>query len=335
MRNRTFNQFLFLISLLFSMTMFSCSSSTDGDKAIISGKLEGVNNSFFVCVSDISRDSLLIDTVQISKEGEFKHTIQTNNIIRVSLFFQEGISVSPIFVEKGREVKIAGNVFNPLDLKIEGGDDNNNLTAFRAENKKLIENKSSALIDSAQSFVDRNKANIASLAIIDTYLLNALEGYELDSLYSSLSPNIKDILYANNIKISIEAKKKGVKGAYASHFNLKNTKGETKKLTDFFHKKLLLVFTEKEDSILSNQLDSIHLNMKDLEIIPFLITLNKPESKKHTLFYDQKSWASAFVANYGVRSVPYYVMIGKDQKIAGRGEFGFGTMKELKDLDQN
>lgn len=338
MKNIDINKFFFLGALVLAGVLaVSCSSSLDKDTFSIKGKIDGLSAPYFMCAVELYADSLIVDTVRVNAKGEFNYRSKIDAMSKVSLYFSN-TQLSPLFVDKGTNIEIEGNVSDIYSLKIDGGAVNDAVVGFKKRNRELIETDSPLLLDSAKVYVDKNKDNFISVAFLDLFLKNKLSSFKLDSLFRSLSDIVQDMPYSKNVLFDINDARRAEVGMSAPGFNVKNTKGKEIKLDDYSgDKTILLTFVEKEDSVHLKLYSEIEKAHPSIIILPFMIGIDKSEFKnlKRSYLFDGKGWGSDMISNYLIKSSPYYVLITSPKQIKSRGVLGKETLKTIETLDED
>ena len=126
-----------------------------------------------------------IDTVY-SKDGEFKYDVAGSNSIQPVLIIMEDSSVYiTVWAQNGQVIEISGNAGYPELIEINGNEINNLLTGFRHTNRTIIEEWNDTddiarkeelmqiLIRHSQIFIRQHPASIASLVLIQDYLVKS------------------------------------------------------------------------------------------------------------------------------------------------------------------
>jgi len=126
-----------------------------------------------------------IDTIY-SKDGEFKYDVAGSNSIQPVLIIMEDSSVYiTVWVQNGQVIEISGNAEYPELIEVNGNEINNLLTEFRHANRTIIEEWNDTddvvrkeelmqvLIQYSQVFIRQHPASIASLVLIQDYLVKS------------------------------------------------------------------------------------------------------------------------------------------------------------------
>lgn len=185
---------LLVYILLILSTVFisnSCRKS-NSNGAEVKGRIKNIKENYFLATREF-KDSLFIDTIKVNSRGEFSFSINVDTLTIVSLYFENKTKYSYFLLDKKWKVEINGDAKYPGLFNVQGGDINNELTAFRKQNKDVLKKRSNIL----DLLMDTTNAN-------DTLLINKKNDYisELANLNFDLSNAAADYVKANPEKIS-------------------------------------------------------------------------------------------------------------------------------------
>ena len=103
----------------------------------IEGKLSNLQDSVLYAVFE-NEDVKVIDTVVVSKSGEFTIKLKQGDFTEATLFYDDKTHWVTCFIEKGQTVKISGDATYPALLQIKGGAVNNRLSVIKKEMAPLL-----------------------------------------------------------------------------------------------------------------------------------------------------------------------------------------------------
>jgi hypothetical protein len=109
-----------------------------------------------------------IDTVYI-KGGKFQFVASAETIKPVVIYFEKGTNWVTAWVENGDKIHLRGDVNDPEQIQICGNAINELLTDFKQCHK---DTPVEMLVADVEAFVKANPSSIASLAVIQDYLLD-------------------------------------------------------------------------------------------------------------------------------------------------------------------
>ncbi|MDR2805743.1 MAG: DUF4369 domain-containing protein [Dysgonamonadaceae bacterium] len=124
------------------------------------------------------------DTV-FSKDGEFKYEASSDSIQPILIFMEDGTVWVTVWAENGQVVKISGDAEYPELMRFNGNEVNELLTEFRQANRDIIKERNDtddekrnealmqSLISNSQVFIREHPRSIASLVLIQDYLMES------------------------------------------------------------------------------------------------------------------------------------------------------------------
>lgn len=345
LKNRT--QLLFYLCLLFIVS--SCKSA-DNSNFTVEGQLEGLENNEVFVVKNYALDSVSVDTIRDIKDGVFRFSGNVENPTLVTLFYTEKYPPLRFIIDKDYSVQIKGNVSDPLNIEIKGGVVNDDLTAFKKNNRNLLisrfrvfeknnpvdpshlKNIDYQLSRAVRDYVSENPSKLASVILMDQYAkgslapellnedINKLEGAAADYYLTTTLKNYNDFITASMV------------GADAPQIELESTKGKLVKLSDFKGKSVLLIFDIKGaplNKIYFSKLKDAQKELKDkVEFLAIVVdediknpdkqTLSVANSLDWTVLLDSKKWNSKEVIKYNIKTLPYMILVSPEGKIIER-----------------
>jgi hypothetical protein len=124
------------------------------------------------------------DTV-FSKGGEFKYEASSDFIRPVLISMEDGSVWMTVWAKNGQVIEIAGSAEYPELIAINGNEINDLLTQFRQANREIIKERNDTdnekrraelmqiLIRNSQDFIRTHPHSIASLVLIQDYLMES------------------------------------------------------------------------------------------------------------------------------------------------------------------
>ena len=134
-------------------------------------------------ITSFGQQGTRTDTV-FSKNGEFTHIGTSKSIQPILIFMEEHSVWMTVWAQNGQIIEISGNAGYPELITSNGNEINDLLTEFRQENRTVItewndtndearkEELMQILIEQSQIFIRKHPASIASLVLIQDYLVN-------------------------------------------------------------------------------------------------------------------------------------------------------------------
>jgi len=336
--------------LLLALIIVSCENK---DSYILNGNIKGLQNPKIYVVAG---DSLWFDSIQ-AKSGKFTYRGISKTVEPLLLFMGSKNGGIPIWVQNGKTFSLTGDANYPEMMMVKGGEINNLLTGFKKDNYSTIKEKcdlrnklfaeSSININNAQfssqiknidqilkaraqDFVAVHSASVASLVLIQDYILDVKNACGIQSLLSQLTGEAKaNPLYEKLNELCLKDLHTK-SGQSALDFKIKNTKNDTISLKTFKDKYLILTFATAQCELCKPEYDELlaiqkTFPAKELAILTISLDENKEEWKalaqekgiNWTQAIDSAGWASEIASLYNVSSVPCNYLIDKKGIIIG------------------
>lgn len=330
---------LFIISLL---TLLGCGGSAGQFR--LCGDFDHLEQGeFYIYSPDGGLDQL--DTLRL-KEGKFDYTVPLQEKATYHILYPN-FSELVIFGESGKVVKVKGDARSLNEVKVSGTEENETYTKYRKESLK----HSGKQLDSlTRDYILRYPTLQMSKFLLNKCFIQPEESDQqmMHELYDSLCRANPSDVFLSNLSNDVRRKNTIKAGSQIPAFNLtsrkvelrkfKNKKAVTKVIesqtvsdTSFKDKPLLLVFwatwrsgsqsglyrasrlmRESENKI---QAISYSLDVEDTE----LKAVERRDSIDYPSICDFKCWNSPLVQQWGIRELPFFILIGKDRKIIATG----------------
>lgn len=330
----------YLVLILILMTVSVSCGNNQGDDAIVTGNIKGLDNdTIFVCGSDGLFSGT--DTI-IAQKGKFKSRLTVDTLLQAWMVFGNGRRY-PLFLNKKDNIKIKGDIDNIGGLKITGSEDNELLTTF------MVKERSGDMIAEIDSFVKANPKSPAGIFLVQEYIANTPKPdiERMGNIIHSMDDGLRNWNVANTLsKISAEADRLKV-NSVAPGFRLKTPDGETVSKVDYRGKFLLIHFWASWDksSRLQNatyrKLAKEEAKSKDIEMLGVSLDADKDKWKaaiaEDSLDWKQVSdlagWNDDAVVLYAVKTLPADVLIDKEGRLVDRNLFELDAIRDkLKEL---
>lgn len=308
----------------------------------------------YIFIAFEKNDSISVDTIYADKKGSFLYKSEVEGLTMASLYFENKSWAVSIFLNKGWNIDIKGDVNRPDLISVNGGDVNNDLTAFKKNNEQLfntrsellshikdassdemIQNYSSELktvnfelTNKAKQFIEDNPEKIASVILIQDFYKDETSIEVLDKQLALLQGEALKFPLTRDLKRYSEKVNLSQVGAKAPFFTLKNNNEEVT-FDHYRNKYLLITFSESDSTnILSGELPQLieaykeFASRKNVEFLSVVMTDEikvTPDSIKWTVVYEPNMWASEIIKSYNITEIPYNVLISPAGIILGRG----------------
>lgn len=357
----------FILAVLCSI--FFLSSCKDKDSYVLEGNIQGLNNPTLYFITQLGNNDTKIDTIS-SEKGEFKFVSSSDSLRPIVVYMEEGDVWFTVWVKNGQKMKISGDANYPELIDIHGNDIHNHLSAFKQTNKDIIKemanltdklnqnteeetksvldetyttrlNLEQSFIRNVEIFLKDNPGSIASLILIQDYLLDSKNPEKIREYLSLItSPAKEDNLYVR-LDAACQKLLQTSVGNPAPDFSIRNIKGDTLSLNSFNGRLLILSF-EKSGCGVCNEdypiMEEIYKKTKreDVEILSVVFDEEDKDwfqaTKEHNINWQQSidnyGLASPFLNLYNVNAIPDYFLIdGKGIIIASHV-----SVKEIENL---
>ena len=230
-----------------------------------------------------------------------------------------------MYAEKGNDIIIKGEETDPLSWEVEGNEINVNLTAWRLENLKILnEGDQSAVNHAVEEYVRSNRESPEALILLDCYFSRA----EDEALYASLLAYISEKV-KNESWLSVVARADRLSASTAlpakiQSMAMRSAAGGTDTVRPLGKKATLLFFWQTGMDNRGQLIDSIKAlrkefpdstlyGMADISIETDSITWRAP-LKKDSLSGVLRLWAPEGLANPNlmkmkVKTIPYFIIV--------------------------
>jgi len=330
---------LFIIPLL---TLLGCGGSAGQFR--LCGDFDHLEQGeFYIYSPDGGLDRL--DTLRL-REGKFDYTVPLQEKATYHILYPN-FSELVIFGESGKVVKVKGDARSLNEVKVSGTDENETYTKYRRESQNLSGKKLDSL---TRDYILQYPTMQMSRFLLNKYFIQP-EGTDqqmMHELYDSLCRANPSDVFLSNLSNDVRRKNTIKTGSRIPEFSLTTRKVELKKYkkkktiirtiesrtvsdTSYKDKPLLLVFwatwrsgsqsglyrasrlmRESENKI---QAISYSLDVEDTE----LKAVERRDSIDYPSICDFKCWNSPLVQQWGIRELPFFILMDKDRKILASG----------------
>ena len=342
--------------LLLALIIFSCK---DENSYTLNGNIKGLQNPKIYVVAG---ENLQFDSIQ-AKSGKFTYRGVSKTVEPLLLYFENKNVWVTLWVQNGETFSLTGDANYPEMMMVKGGEINKLLTGFKRDNLSVLKercelrdklfskpdisaesnininntqfssqlkNVDQILKTRAQDFVAAHPSSIASLVLIQYYILDVKNACGIQSLLSQLTGEAKaNPLYEKLNELCLKDLHTKI-GQPALDFKIKNTKNDTISLKTFKDKYLIMTFATAQCELCKPEYDELlaiqkTFPAKELAILTVSLDENKENWKalaqekgiNWTQAIDSAGWASEIASLYNVSSVPCNYLIDKKGIIIG------------------
>src|SRR5260221_8602754 len=214
---------------------------------------------------------------------------------------------------------------------------------MQAKHKEIASAQKAVL----KMFIIANPDSYISLLALSSVGGPSPDPAELESLYDSLSPRLKDMETAKVLKNSINALKINAVGAMAPDFTQTDVNGTPVKLSSFRGKYVLIDFWASWCGPCRQENPNVvkaYKKYKDKNFTIIGVSLDRAESKSNwidaiksdglnwTQVSDLKFWNNEVAVLYSIRSIPANFLIDPNGRIIGKDLRGNDLENKLEDV---
>lgn len=267
------------------LCLFSCKNSNK--QIVIKGDIEGLGNDVILVYGANNKGDAL-DTIH-AENDKFEYKAKVDTFSQVTLLFKN-FEECPIYIDKGDKVKVSGNVSSLDLLKVDGGEENDDMNTFKESITDLSkgvsdiksqlyasylsgnQKKYNSLVQSplllktqiavkskAEAFIKSHPTSLASVYVLDRYFVQdkQLDRAKLLDLTTKMSGKLKDNPIVQNLVRSLSITASLGTGKLAPYISIPNSSKKMITLADFKNKYVLLYFwstwsesSKKENSLI-------------------------------------------------------------------------------------
>jgi len=308
-----------------------------------------------------------VDTIQADANGNFKYSGSSSLQAPVVLYLEDGNVWTTVWIQNKDKLSVSGDVNYPELIIARGNEVNDLLADFKEENKSLLKEKRNLtdqfssdisdieendsldikinhsdyeskilninhqLKDKAEKFISVNPTSIASVVLIQDYLMEENNPKQTRDYLSKITGDIvQNELYQKLVKVN-DRLLLTEPGETAPDFMVLNTDGDSIRLDSYSGKYFLLTFAASWCEICdqdNEKLASLHKEIKRDQLEMLTISLDEDSAAWRTVVKDKKlvwnqvvdtdGWSSDMVSLYNITEIPSNILIDKESIIVGR-----------------
>ena len=321
-----------LYSILFVLTLLSCGGSPGQFK--LQGNFAHLEQGEFLIYS-LDGGLNKVDSLHI-RDGKFEYLAKLDGKATYRILYPN-FSELVIFGHSSGVVKVKGDAQNLNGVEVKGDKDNETYTLFR---KEISEKSDKEVQDIARNYILTNPTLDMSQYLLCRYFIlsDLATQEETKEIYDSLLRALPDDVSLSLLADDVRSMGMTLEGKRIPDFKLETreaTKDSTGhkivSLDDYKGKYLLLFFWAnwksgsqsapyharhlRRDSHGKVELLSYSLDVEEKD----LALIEKRDSINYASFCDFRCWSSPLVRQLGIHDLPYYILIGPDQKIIASG----------------
>lgn len=325
---------LVLIAISFALL---CCTGHPGEVRLEGEFVHLEQGEFLIYSSDEGLDRL--DTLRI-QDGSFSYSLATQETATLHILYPNKSELI-VFGTPGADLRIDGDAQNLSEVKVRGSEDNERYTDFRLEANGKSANETREI---ARGYILAHPTLAMSRHLFTTYFLcdTATSVREVTELYDSLSRACPDDLVLSKLAVHVRAKDRLLVGEPLPDFSLVLKPGHggngeeerTIQRADYEGKPLLIAFWATWKSGSQNAVyraRRLRREMKgrgkDINLISYSLDIDEKrlsrieerDSIDYPSYCDFRCLASPLVQQWGIRELPYFVLVAPDGRIAAMG----------------
>lgn len=340
------------IGLLFITIFCLLACKNNSSRISLEGEIKGLtNDTLYLYGTDALYDR--IDTIYAEK-GKFSYNLNIDSTVidtlTTAVLLINGHVEYPVFLDKGNQITIKGNIDDLSYLDINGNEPNTSLSLFMKEQRGLGSASDKMMQEKAETFIRQHNSSLASVYLLDKYFVQTPQPdyIKIKEITEAMTGALLDRPYIENISDYIDQLEKVTVGKSAPYFSLPNEKGEklSRSAERFRNRYLLLNFwtswcdPQPEANAELKRLNKEYKKNKNFAMLGISLDIDREAwetaIKKDTLSWDQvcdfTGLSSETAKQYAILTLPTNILLSPTGKILARdiqGEALTGKLKEL------
>lgn len=309
---------IYFLAALFAVVTSGCS---DQRYFKVKGEIEGLGAQTVTMIY-YSAGGLQRVTAHGDGTGAFELHGDSKTPTLAVVELSDGRVLANLVAKNGNNITLTGDLDNLMDIKVKGSGPSSDIAEWQKENAEVLASGNAGAINQAvKRFVESNKGNIASTAIVVTYFRTA--GYEIlaDSLMTIIDNDMRPGSVVQNFRSVLATQLSAKTLATIKPMILFTATDSTFYYVPSAQKISLLAFVPElrscRDSIVP-QLAALKLKYanKRFDIMEFTSSLDslqwrnsiKPDSASWHQTWAPGSVSAPAVRNFAVPRVPYFIV---------------------------
>lgn len=312
--------------LLFLSVLLMSACSSDKNTVVIKGQFKNLKQGELYAFS-YSPEWDSFDTIRID-DGSFSFRKKVSDTTIVILQYPNFMQTLVVAIP-GKTITVKGNANNLSRIKVEGSEENEQLSDFY---QSIFKKDEQAKIAEAKKFVRSHPQSFASLAVVQDLMLNSqeLDLKAIDEMYALMLKATPERVQLRSQYAQLYSLLSVRPGKKLPAFSARTLEGKLINNASFHGKWMLISFwsTWGRDfyvpmSVTKKAVHSVGDKMQSLGICLDLDTVSCAyQIKNDTLggyqVCDRKGWDSPLVKAFGVRKVPGNILVDRQGYIVAR-----------------
>lgn len=345
----------FLLSISLGM-LVSCQPNKP-ERFQVSGFVEGATDRILLVKKFDGEGYQIVDSVRV-RNGEFTYNGKLKYPELFRFYLDNGDDYFPVFLENKR-ITINTTLRNFRAARVNGSESHTLYQAFVShvdsfnqvaaqlikvwkENTQLNDAEKHALktrldslakqqIEFVKTFVLDHRQSMVSLYVLYKYLSSELPVEEFEHLYRQMDTALYYSTYADFIEHQLDIMKHSRVGQKAYPLVLPDTTGTSVDLQSIHNRYILLHFWASWCDACREEIPEVvnffHQHKNQLTIVGISLDTNYKRWKEAIQLYhmnwqhlsDLKGWKNKGASIFGVRAIPYYILLDENQVILYKG----------------
>lgn len=289
------------------------------------------------------------------EEGKFSLKMDMDTTLVQAMLFIDRENQYPVYLERGKTIRIRGDLDISGSYEAKGSPVNEEFTAFYKKLPQPVNPNDTLSIRLVNEYIHRNQKSPINIYLLDRFFVRtpSPDFAGIKELIGIMDGSLQDKPYIGRLTELIGQSEEGKVDKTAPFFTLTNAEGKKISRSGFRDKYLLLSFwaswsdsckhSNKELKKIYKQYPPKTRKKRDhLELAIVGISLDmdknswKEAIKQDTLKWEQlndlSGWNSTIVKQYGVNEIPYNILVDNRGKIIARGIKGKELVFKLDSL---
>ncbi|MGI6073706.1 MAG: DUF4369 domain-containing protein [Fermentimonas sp.] len=282
--------------VLYLLIAVSCNKS---EYTLIKGEIENLELPYIISTHQ-KKDSLVVDTIEVSANGKFSYKAQIDSLTVFSLYMNNNDGVAVVFADKGNKIKVKGDATLPDLIRVKGSEINDDLTNFKDENSNLLEQRGQLikniqldqslevgepsgsskmahknnvnnlnllnheLMLDAEEYIKEHPDKFSSLILINNFFVDSDNPAALERVLGYIGSDLKKSHVARRLKSYSDRLNTSAEGKTVPYFRVMDKDSVTLTPNNFRGKYLLLSFVSSDNQ---NSRENIDLLKHEYELV--------------------------------------------------------------------
>lgn len=309
-----------------------CSCGVPSGQIRITGHYKTIDQGdFFILSPDGGIES--VDTLHI-RGGEFDYQCDVTGDAMFCIIYPNN-SQLPLWMHGGDHIMIKGDEQGTWHVKVTGNEENELYTEFRLQTE---EKDTLNLRKLAAVFIRKHPESVVSQYLLCQYFINA-EGVPQDSvqtLYQIINQVLPQHPQVATLGGQIQQRYVLQKGQRMPSFDLMTQDSVRHTLSDYKNKTLIMYFwagwqgtagylhremhglkehtVKPEEGYKKADIELLSYSL-DMDSVMLVNNRSGEEAEKIPVYCDFSGFSSRYASQIGIRSVPYFVVVGPDGRV--------------------